>query len=164
MCKNAETFKSLLYHNMGIMVPLWAPGWGETTGQQYRPLVRGIHWSAMDYRHTGPLMWSFGVSFVVSLNKLLFKQLNWWVEIAYCSCDMTVLLAFWMPSFDHFNFNMICNGPITSYGRGRVLVSIVYKFFMVCLASLQRLATNVVLLGHRWHHWLGLWKELSVHC
>ena len=39
----------------------------------YWSLVKGTHWSLMDFPHKGSIRQSFGVFFVVSLNKLLNK-------------------------------------------------------------------------------------------
>ena len=61
----------------------------------YWPFVRGIHFSSVDSPHKGPVMWGLDVVFVVSLNKLLNKQLRhswWWYEMPWHKSDITVML------------------------------------------------------------------------
>ena len=53
--------------------------------------ARGIHRSTMDSTHKWPVIRSFCVFFVVSLNKLLQKQSSCrWVERQWRSCDVAV--------------------------------------------------------------------------
>ena len=43
--------------------------------------------------HKGPILGSFNISVVVSMNKLFNNQLNWrWFETLWCSCDVYVFL------------------------------------------------------------------------
>ena len=61
--------------------------------KSYWPFVRGIHQWLVDSLHKGPVMWTFDISIVVSLNNLLNKQLSgWWFETPRCSCDVTVVI------------------------------------------------------------------------
>ena len=60
----------------------------------YWPFVRGIHRWPVDSHHKGPVMRSFGVSFNVSLNKLLNKQSRGrWIEKSWLSFDVTVMCS-----------------------------------------------------------------------
>ena len=55
------------------------------------PFVKEFHNTLVDSPHRGPVMQSFSVSFVVSLNKLLNQQLCcWWFE-RLCHCKVTYL-------------------------------------------------------------------------
>ena len=46
----------------------------------------------VDSLNKGPLMWSFDVSFVVELEKLLNKHLScWWFEMPWCPCEVIVM-------------------------------------------------------------------------
>ena len=48
----------------------------------------------VDSPHKGPVMWSFGVFFVVNLNKLLNKQvICQWLEMPWCSCNASVMIC-----------------------------------------------------------------------
>ena len=46
--------------------PLASPHKGKTKTVHHWPFVRGIHWSPVDSPHKGPVMYSFGVYFVVT--------------------------------------------------------------------------------------------------
>ena len=51
-----------------------------------------IHQWLMDSPHKGPVIYSFDVFFAVNLNRLLGKQSSCqWVEMPWCSCDVTVM-------------------------------------------------------------------------
>ena len=51
--------------------------------------------SLVDSPHREPVLWSFDVPFVVSLNKQLNKYLNrLWIETQWCLCDVTVMTWF----------------------------------------------------------------------
>ena len=55
------------------------------------PFVKEFHNTLVDSPHRGPVMQSFSVSFVVSLNKLLNQQFScWWFE-RLCHCKATHL-------------------------------------------------------------------------
>ena len=55
------------------------------------PFVKEFHSTLLDSPHRGPVMQSFSVSLVVSLNKLLKQQFScWWFE-RLCHCKVTHL-------------------------------------------------------------------------
>ena len=73
-------------------VPYHVPWWCDEHGHVF--CVKGTHWYTvtLDSPHTGPIMWSFDISFVVSLNKLLKKLLSCqWFQMPWYSCDNTVM-------------------------------------------------------------------------
>ena len=54
------------------------------------PIVMETHQPTVDSHHKGPVIWSFDIFFVVSLNHLLNKLSNCrWFEISWCLCDIT---------------------------------------------------------------------------
>ena len=56
----------------------------------YRLLMRGIHWSLVNSPHKESVTWSYDVSFIVSLNKVLYKQSScWWLDMLWCPCYFT---------------------------------------------------------------------------
>ena len=59
------------------------------------PFMRGNHQLSLDSSKTEPVILSIEKFFVVSLNKLLAKQLSRQVfEMPWCSCDITVMYWF----------------------------------------------------------------------
>ena len=57
------------------------------------PFARIIHQSVVDSPYKGFVMQWFDVSFNITLNKLLNKQLSGrWIKISWCSLDVTVML------------------------------------------------------------------------
>ena len=71
------------------------------------PFVKEFHNTLVDSPHRGPVMQSFSVSFVVSLNKLLNQQFScWWFE-RLCHCKVTHLYHI-MILFAKYNFLPFC--------------------------------------------------------
>ena len=67
------------------------------THVQYNWSVMWETTAPVDYPHKGHAMWSFDISFVVSLKKLFNKQLSWeWFQIPWCSCDITMRVIRWL--------------------------------------------------------------------
>ena len=63
----------------------------------YWPFVRGIHQSPVASPYKGPVMRTFGVSFVAGFNKLLSKQKSCqWYELPWCHCN-----ANWSSNTQH---------------------------------------------------------------
>ena len=55
------------------------------------------HWSLVDSPHKGPVMQSFDVPFLVSMNKFLNTQFScWWFVMPWYSHDVTIVMG-WMP-------------------------------------------------------------------
>ena len=73
----------------------------ERNPPHHLPFVRGINSSLMVSPHKGPVIWSYDVFFVVSLNNLLHKQYSWQkfdVHI-WCLCNGVPCSASWWPGW-----------------------------------------------------------------
>ena len=73
-------------------VPYHVSWWCDEHGHTF--FVKGIHWYTVTLNspRKWPIMWSFGVSFVASLKKLMKKQLNCKeFQMPWYSCDITVM-------------------------------------------------------------------------
>ena len=74
------------------LLPGWCHDMEALFSSHYWPFVRGIHRSQVDFPSQGPIVWNFGVFFVVCLNKLLNKQSNCgWFEMLQSSCEIAVI-------------------------------------------------------------------------
>ena len=82
----------------------------------YQPFVQGIHWSFPSQRL---VIWSFDVSFRVSLNKLLNKWSNcYWdaIMLMWYHC-IHKILAHTMPAYSHQGPDSIKRCHLTSIGN-----------------------------------------------
>ena len=98
---------------------------------QYKwPFVRGIHWPVLVSPHKEPMIWSFGVSFDVSLNKLLNKQSSWqFFEMPWCLCDVITVMRY--PRFK-FHISiweseiLVVDFEITNVNQHCILTNVVF--------------------------------------
>ena len=99
---SVETITFLFLHIPFVFVTYFLTdmimSWYENGFHITAPFVKEFHNALVDSPRRGPVMQSFSVSFVVSLNKLLNHQFScWWFErLCHCKvthlCDIMVLL------------------------------------------------------------------------
>ena len=83
-----EATAMVLHFNLFMIV-----SWHEDTFPHYWHLMRGIHHSLVHFLTTGPIIWSFYVSFFVCMNKLMNNQSCCrWFETQLSSCNHQSLL------------------------------------------------------------------------
>ena len=124
------------------------------------PFVKEFHNTLVDSPHRGPVMQSFSVSFVVSLNKLLNQEfICWWFE-RLCHCKVThlchIMILLQNIIFCYFVY-------LSFWIHTHMLQNLLFRFQSV-FSSTSTVVFSSLMFSHlvcwtKW--WMNYWGEVS---